>query len=78
MAKTLSRAPDATLYEDDFDLLVERQADLLGKGRLPDLDVAHLVEYGEGAEDLPEACPYMLEQILSHDWFPINVRARQD
>jgi len=37
-----------------------------------------LKESGESADDLPEACPYMLEQILSHNWFPANVRGRQD
>jgi hypothetical protein len=36
-----------------------------------------LNEYDEGAEDLPEACPYTLEQILSHDWFPANLRDRE-
>ena len=44
MAKTLSRPSDAALYEDDFYLWVERQADLLRNGRLEDLDVAHLIE----------------------------------
>lgn len=44
MAKTLSRPADAELYEEDFYLWVERQADLLRKGRLEDLDLAHLVE----------------------------------
>ena len=38
MAKTLSRSADAKLYEEDFYLWVERQADLLRKGRLHDLD----------------------------------------
>jgi hypothetical protein len=44
MAKTLSRPSDAALYNDDFYLWAERQADLLGTGRLEDLDVAHLIE----------------------------------
>ncbi len=44
MAKTLSRPADAELYDEDFYLWVERQADLLRKGRLEDLDLAHLVE----------------------------------
>jgi hypothetical protein len=161
MAKTLSRSADATLYEEDFYLWVERQADLLRKGRLRDLDVAHLIEevedlgaslkgmafsrtqqiirhllklqyssaaeprclwrqsirdqrdeldlhltkslrnlvqstletryavahrraaedlteYAESVEDLPETCPYTLEQILSHDWFPANIRGRDE
>lgn len=44
MAKTLSRPADAALYEEDFYLWVERQADLLRKGRFRDLDLAHLIE----------------------------------
>jgi hypothetical protein len=161
MAKTLSRPRNAALYEDDFYLWIERQADLLRKGRFRDLDLAHLIEEVEDlgvnlksmafsrtqqiirhllklqfssaleprrlwrqtvrdqrdelelhltaslrnlvqasletrydrarrraaedfaesqekAEELPEACPYSLEQILSHDWFPTNVRGFED
>jgi hypothetical protein len=44
MAKTLSRPTDAILYENDFYLWVERQADLLRKRRFCDLDLAHLIE----------------------------------
>ena len=44
MAKTLSRPADAALYEEDFYLWVERQADLLRDGRFRDLDLAHLIE----------------------------------
>jgi hypothetical protein len=44
MAKTLSRPADAALYEDDFYLWVERQAELLRTGRFRDLDLAHLIE----------------------------------
>jgi Domain of unknown function DUF29 len=159
MAKTIARSKDAALYEEDFYLWAERQADLLRKGRLRDLDVAHLIEevedlganlkgmafsrtqqiirhllklqhssaaeprrlwrqsirdqrdeldlhlttslrnlvqstletryalarrraaedlgeHDESAENLPDACPYTLEQILSHDWFPANTRGR--
>lgn len=161
MAKTLSRAADAALYEEDFYLWVERQADLLREGRLRELDVTHLIEevedlganlkgmafsrtqqiirhllklqyssaaqprrlwrqsirderdqlelhltsslrnlvqstlatryaaarrraaedlteYNESVEDLPEALPYTLEQILSHDWFPTNARGIEE
>jgi hypothetical protein len=161
MAKILSPPPDGTLYEDDFYLWVERQADLLRKGRFRALDLAHLIEevedlganlrgiafsrtqqiirhllklqfssalearrlwrqtvrdqrdelelhltaslrnlvqaslearyararrraaedlteYREKTDDLPETCPYSLEQILSHDWFPTNVRGLDD
>jgi hypothetical protein len=44
MAKSLSRSADSALYEDDFYLWVERQTDLLRKGRFRDLDLAHLIE----------------------------------
>jgi hypothetical protein len=44
MAKTVSRSPDALLYEDDFYLWIERQTNLLRKGRFRDLDLAHLIE----------------------------------
>ena len=161
MAKTLSRPADAALYEEDFYLWVERQADLLRRGRFRDLDLTHLIEevedlaanlrstvfsrtqqiirhllklqfsaareprrlwrqtvrdqrdelelhlttslrnlvqttletryararrraaedlteYQEQVEALPETCPYSLEQILSHDWFPANDRGVED
>ena len=161
MAKTLSLPADAALYEEDFYLWVERQADLLRKGRFRDLDLAHLIEevedlaanlrstvfsrtqqiirhllklqfsaageprrlwrqtvrdqrdelelhltnslrnqvqatlatryararrraaedlteYKEQMESLPETCPYSLEQILSHDWFPANNRGIEE
>jgi hypothetical protein len=44
MAKSLSRSADSALYEEDFYLWVERQADLLRKGRFRDLDLVHLIE----------------------------------
>jgi hypothetical protein len=44
MARSVSQRADAALYEDDFYLWVERQADLLRKGRFRDLDLAHLIE----------------------------------
>ena len=44
MAKTLSRPGDAALYEQDFYLWIERQAELLREGRFRDLDLEHLVE----------------------------------
>jgi hypothetical protein len=161
MAKTLSQSTDAKLYEEDFYLWVERQADLLHKGRLHDLDLPHLIEeiedlganlkgmafsrtqqiirhllklqyssaaeprrlwrqsirdqrdeldlhltkslhnliqatletryavarrratedlkeYDESAADLPETCPYTLEEVLSHDWFPAHVGGHED
>jgi Domain of unknown function DUF29 len=48
MAKTISPPADATLYEEDFYLWVQRQADLLRQGRFRDLDLPHLIEEVEG------------------------------
>jgi hypothetical protein len=44
MARTIAQRPDAALYEVDFYVWVERQAELLRKGRFRDLDLAHLIE----------------------------------
>ncbi len=44
MAKTSTLSADAALYEADFYLWVERQAELLRKSRFRDLDLAHLIE----------------------------------
>jgi Domain of unknown function DUF29 len=37
-----------------------------------------LKEHGESVEDLAQNCPYTLEQILSHDWFPANAHGLKD
>jgi hypothetical protein len=37
-----------------------------------------LIEYEESGEDLPDACPYSLEQVLAHDWFPANARGLKE
>jgi Domain of unknown function DUF29 len=67
MAKTLSRAPDATLYEDDFYLWVERQAELLRKGHLEDLDLAHLIEEVEDlGATLRNAVTSRTREIILH------------
>jgi hypothetical protein len=44
MAKTLSRPPDAVLYEQDFYVWTQRQAELLRAGRFAELDLPHLIE----------------------------------
>src|SRR5512145_1808564 len=44
MAKTSTLSANAALYEADFYLWVERQAELLRKSRFRDLDLAHLIE----------------------------------
>jgi Domain of unknown function DUF29 len=67
MAKTLSRPTDATLYEQDFYLWAERQADLLRKGRLDDLDVAHLIEEVEDlGANLRNAVISRTREIILH------------
>jgi Domain of unknown function DUF29 len=67
MAKTLSRTPDAALHEEDFYLWAERQADLLRKGRLEDLDLAHLIEEVEDlGANLRNAVISRTREIILH------------
>jgi Domain of unknown function DUF29 len=67
MAKTLSRSADAILYEDDLYLWVERQADLLRKGRFDDLDLAHLIEEVEDlGASLRNAVTSHTREIILH------------
>jgi Domain of unknown function DUF29 len=44
MAKTLTRSPDADLYETDYHRWLEVQADLLREGRLEEIDAVNLIE----------------------------------
>jgi hypothetical protein len=48
VAKTIARSKDAELYESDFPLWLERQAELLRAGRFGDLDLDNLIEEVEG------------------------------
>jgi hypothetical protein len=67
MAKTVSRSADAILYEDDFYLWVERQTDLLRKGRFRDLDLAHLIEEVEDlGTNLRNAVTSRTREIMLH------------
>lgn len=67
MAKTLSRSTDATLYEEDFYLWVERQAELLRRERFGDLDLAHLIEEIEDlGANLRNAVTSRLREIVLH------------
>ncbi len=67
MAKTLSPSADSVLYEEDFYLWVKRQTDLLRKGRLEDLDVAHLVEEVEDlGANLRNAVTSRTREIMLH------------
>jgi hypothetical protein len=67
MAKAVSRSADAALYEDDFYLWVERQTDLLRKGRFRDLDLAHLIEEVEDlGANLRNAVTSRTREIILH------------
>lgn len=67
MAKTLSRPGDAALYEQDFYLWIERQADLLRKGRFRDLDLEHLIEEVEDlGVNLRNAVTSRTREIILH------------
>jgi hypothetical protein len=67
MAKTVSRSAGPILYEDDFYLWVERQADLLRKGRFRDLDLAHLIEEVEElGTNLRNAVTSRTREIILH------------
>ena len=67
MAKTLSRSADAALYDEDFYVWTQRQAELLRKGRFTDLDVAHLIEeYRKGGLSFVEAVKKALKELEGH------------
>ena len=67
MAKRLSPPADAALYEEDFYLWVERQAELLRKGRFQDLDLAHLIEEVEDlAANRHNAVTSRTREIILH------------
>jgi hypothetical protein len=67
MAKTLSRPPDASLYEEDFPLWAERQASLLRARRFGELDLDNLIEE---VEDLSrrerDGVESLVETIVEH------------
>lgn len=60
MAKTLTRSPDADLYETDYHRWLEVQADLLREGRLEAVDVLNLIE------DLEELAVSERASVESH------------
>ena len=67
MAKSLTQPADAALYKDDFYLWVERQTDLLRKGRFRDLDLAHLIEEVEDlGANLRNAVTSRTREIILH------------
>lgn len=67
MAKTISRSADAALYDEDFYLWAERQADLLRQGRFRDLDLAHLIEEVEDlGANLRKAVTSRTREIILH------------
>jgi hypothetical protein len=67
MAKTISRPADAALYDEDFYLWVERQAELLRQGRFRALDLAHLIEEVEDlGTNLRNAVASRTREIVLH------------
>jgi hypothetical protein len=67
VTKTLSASTDAALYEEDFYLWAERQAELLRKGRFRDLDLAHLIEEVEDlGANLRNAVTSRTREIILH------------
>jgi hypothetical protein len=60
MAKSLTRSPDADLYEADYHRWLEVQADLLREGRLEDIDGVNLIE------DLEELAVSERASVQSH------------
>ena len=67
MAKTISRPAAAALYDEDFYLWAERQADLLRQGRFRDLDLAHLIEEVEDlGANLRNAVTSRTREIILH------------
>jgi hypothetical protein len=67
MARSISQPTDAALYEDDFYLWVERQAELLRNGRFRDLDLVHLIEEVEDlGANLRNAVTSRTREIILH------------
>jgi hypothetical protein len=67
MAKTISRPADAALYDEDFYLWVQRQAELLRQGRFRALDLAHLIEEVEDlGTNLRNAVASRTREIVLH------------
>ena len=67
MAKTIARPTDASLYESDFSLWLERQIEALRSGRFGDLDRDHLIEEIEGlAKKEKQEVESRAELILVH------------
>ena len=67
MAKTLTQPADTALYEADFYLWVEHQADLLRKGRFRDIDLVHLIEEVEDlGANLRNAVTSRTREIILH------------
>jgi hypothetical protein len=67
MAKTISRPANVALYDEDFYLWVEQQADLLRQGRFHALDLAHLIEEVEDlGANLGNAVTSRTREIILH------------
>jgi hypothetical protein len=67
MAKTIPPPADAALYEDDFYLWLQREAELLRHGRFRDLDLPHLIEEVEDlGSNLRNAVISRTREIILH------------
>jgi hypothetical protein len=67
MAKTISRATDSALYDEDFYLWAQRQVEVLRQGRFRDLDLAHLIEEVEDlGSNLRNAVTSRTREIILH------------
>ena len=67
MAKVIARPPAGNLYEEDFPLWAERQAELLRAGRYDELDLENLIDE---VEDLSrrerETVESYVETVVEH------------
>jgi len=67
MAKTLTKSPDADLYETDYYRWLEEQAELLREGRIEDIDALNLIgEFEELAVSERASVESHAETIVEH------------
>jgi uncharacterized protein DUF29 len=67
MANTLTKSPDANLYETDYYRWLEEQAELLREGRTENLDVANLIdEFEELAVGERASVESHAERVIEH------------
>ena len=81
MAKTLTRSAAPDLYEEDFYVWTQRQAELLRAGRFSELDLPHLIEEVEdlGTSQRSEVfsrSQKILQHFLKLQFSPLSSRER--